>query len=53
MKNLFKSQEIMILQLETLYNICITKIIIKSLALISQDKQIQAFLNKLISQENY
>ena len=52
MKNLLKCQEMMTVQQETYYIICIIKIIIDLLAFIYQDKQIKIFLNKLILQEN-
>ena len=48
-KNLSKCQETMIIQQETYEGICTIKIIIKSMVLIHQDKEIQVFFNKLIS----
>ena len=52
MKNLSKYQEMVTIQLEICYIICIIKIIINSLVQIYQDKQMRIFVNKLILQEN-
>ena len=52
MKNLLKCQEVMTIRMKIYWIFCTIKICINLLAQVYQDKEIQLFLNKLISLEN-
>ena len=52
MKNLLKCQEVMTIRMKIYWIFCTIKIFINLLAQVHQDKEIQLFLNKLISLEN-